>query len=138
MPAKSEPNVVSFDAGTARARIRARASGTVYSVFEFDTNDYNPIYLDDRLMSFYENEQQMRTHFNQIHNHVHMDFMEVNIFENNLFPVANRVEYIVTSMDYLKLLRVYADDEGLFVALERDEPVVPLVDAVRPIILPED
>jgi len=41
------------------------------------------------------------------------------------------VEYITTSMDFLKILRVYVGDDGLFISVDPAEPVVPIVDAIK-------
>ena len=57
-----------------------------------------------------------------------------DLFTDDLFPVAESVEYIVTAMDYLTLLRVYVDREGVFLALGPEEPVEPVVAAIEEVV----
>ncbi len=73
----------------------------------------------------------MLGHFERLHTHVHMDFMQIELFRNALFPTAERIEYIATSMDALKLLYIYVDDDALLLALESDEPVEPIVAVIK-------
>lgn len=131
MPITNASTVVGFDADAAVERIRERIDGTLYSAVEYDTATYQPLYVDDATMAFYEDEAAMDDHFGLIHSHVNLDFTEIGLFTDELFPVADEVTAITTRMDYLKLVRVYGDREGLFLAVEPGEPVEPPVTAVR-------
>ncbi|WP_435334738.1 hypothetical protein [Haloarchaeobius sp. TZWWS8] len=132
MPIRNESRLVSFDADSAVRTARKTAQGTVYSVVEYTVEDFHPLYVADETIAMYKDREQMATHFKKIHTHVHMDLLEANTLVGNLFPMANRVEHITTAMDYLKLFRLYRDDEAVFLALGPEEPVEPLVRAMRP------
>jgi hypothetical protein len=103
----------------------------LYAFCEYDTESFRPLYLSDETVSMYESRDAMLEHFETIHTNVHMDFMQSKLFRNTLFPDAERVEYITTSMDFLKILRVYVGDDGLFISVDPAEPVVPIVDAIK-------
>lgn len=112
-------------------RLRDRVQGTLFAVATYDVEDVDLLYVSDAARNFYESEEQMYDHFETIHSYVHVDFVEMELFTDELFPLAEDVEYVVTSMDFLKLVRVYEGDVGVFFSIEPDEPVVPLVEVVR-------
>ena len=82
-------------------------------------------------MARYEDEAAMQEHFDQIHSYVHLDFAEMDLFVDEVLPEANRVEYIATGLDVLTFLRIYVGQEGLFIAVDPDEPIEPIVEAVK-------
>lgn len=131
MPATNRSKLAAFDANRVRKAVQETVSGPLYSFCEYNTESFRPLYIDDRTLSMYDSREAMLEHFDRIHTNVHMDFMESKLFRNTLFPAAERVEYITTAMDYLKVLRVYVGDDGLFIAIDPDEPVVPIVDAIK-------
>ncbi|WP_436344629.1 hypothetical protein [Natronorubrum sp. FCH18a] len=131
MPATNHSALSGFDADSVRRAVQNTVSGPLYSFCEYNTESFRPLYIDDRTIAMYDDSDEMLAHFERIHTHVHMDFMQIELFRNTLFPDAERVEYIATAMDVLKLLRVYVGEDGLFLALESDEPVEPIVDVIR-------
>ncbi|SDJ52995.1 hypothetical protein [Natronorubrum texcoconense] len=131
MPATNRSKLSSFDADRVRRAVQQTVSGPLYSFCEYDTESFRPLYIDDRTIALYDSSDEMLEHFERIHTHVHMDFMQIELFRNTLFPTAERVEYIATSMDVLKLLRVYVGDEALLLALAPDEPVEPIVAVIK-------
>ncbi|WP_101295196.1 hypothetical protein [Halegenticoccus soli] len=123
--------VVSFDAEAAREAIRDAVDGSLWALVEYDADSFNPLYVDDAALAFYDDEERMLAHFAEIHSYVYIDFAEMDLF-TDLFPVAERVEYMVTGMDAFNLVRVYVSArEGLFMTLDADEPVRPVVEAIR-------
>jgi len=135
MPITNASTVVHFDADGALAAVQARASGTLRSFVEFDEETFNPLYVDDATLALYEDEAQMQAHFTNLHSYLYLDLAETDLFTEQLFPVAEAVDYLTTALDYVKLVRLYHGDEGLFLALDPDEPVQPLVDAIREAIV---
>ncbi|WP_226041960.1 hypothetical protein [Natrinema sp. DC36] len=131
MPATNRSELSAFDADRVRQVVQETVSGPLYAFCEYDTESFRPLYLSDETVSMYESRDAMLEHFETIHTNVHMDFMQSKLFRNTLFPDAERVEYITTSMDFLKILRVYVGDDGLFISVDPAEPVVPIVDAIK-------
>ena len=131
MPVTNGSTLAAFDADGALAAVRRTVSGPLYTFCEYDTTTFRPLYVDERTIERYDDREEMVEHFERIHANVHMDFMEITLFKNTLFPPAERVEYIVTAMDFLKIVRVYVGDQGLFIALDPDEPVEPVVAAIK-------
>lgn len=130
MAVQNASEVVEFDADAAFEAARGVVSGTLRSFVEFDGDAFNPLYVDDATLAFYDDEDHMLAHFSQLHSYVYLDLAEMDLFTQELFPVADRVEYITTTLDFFKLVRIYYDDEGLFLALDHDEPVEPVVRAI--------
>lgn len=130
MPPRDDSSITSFDGDAALKAALAVVDGTVYSFVEYDVDDFNVLYVDDATLAFYRDEEHMLDHFAKIHSHVNMDFMEIELFRESLFPISEEVRFMTTGMDYLKLLRIYSDLEGVFLALEPHEPVMPIVDAL--------
>lgn len=130
MPVTNASKLVKFDADAAYEKTLETVSGTLRSFVEFDRDSFNPIYVDDSTLAFYDDEAHMLEHFSQLHSYVYLDLAEMDLFTEELFPIAERVEYITTTLDVFKLVRLYFDDEGLFLALDHDEPVGPIIEAI--------
>lgn len=119
--------IVEFDVESALATARERVEGELYAAVEYDSEGFNVLYASDTTVEGYEDEAAMREHFQQIHDYVNVDFTEIELFTGALFPEADRVDYLTTTMDYLKLVRVYRGRQGVLLGLDPDEPVEPLV-----------
>lgn len=123
--------IVGFDATAALEAVRDHPEGELYTFVEFDAEEFNPLYVSPATEAFYEDEAQMLDHFDDIHSYVHLDLVEQDLFTTELFPVADRVRYVVTAMDYLTIVRVYVRQEGIFFAVEDDQVVPALVEAIE-------
>ncbi|QLG48159.1 hypothetical protein [Natrinema halophilum] len=134
MPATNRSELASFDAERVCQAVQETVTGPLYAFCEYDTESFRPLYLNDTTVSRYESRDAMLDHFERIHTNVHMDFMQIKLFRNTLFPDAGRVEYITTAMDVMKIVRVYVGDDGLFLSIDRDEPVVPIIDTIKAIV----
>jgi hypothetical protein len=131
MAIRNASTIVGFDAETGLAAIRESAEGTPFTVVEFDADRYNPLFVSEEGRALYRDEEQMTAHFDAIHSFASIDFNEIDLFTEELFPIAEDVHYIATGLDYLTLLRIYFDRSGLFIALDPDQPVDPVVEAVE-------
>jgi hypothetical protein len=77
----------------------------------------------------------MAAHFGRIHDYVNIDFTETELFTQDLFDVADRVRYKATGLDVMTILRVYLGDQtGLFLAIDRGDPVEPLVAELETVV----
>ncbi|MFC7070881.1 hypothetical protein [Halobaculum lipolyticum] len=122
---------VSFDVDAAVAAIRdAVDDEDVHVVAAFTPDTYELLSVDERTRSRYTEEAAMRAHFDRIHEYAGIDFSEIGLFVDDLFPVADGVEYIATGMDYLTLVRVFVGTEGLLLSLAPRVDVAPVVEAV--------
>lgn len=130
MAISRESEVVSFDAEAACEAARETVSGTLRAFVEFDADAFNPMHVDGETADLYDDAEHMLTHFEELHAYVHLDTLEIELF-TRLFADAERVEYVTTAFDYFQMVRVYWGEEGLFLALDPDEPVGPIVAAVR-------
>lgn len=131
MAVSNPPSVVSFDVESLRSIIEETVEGTLRSLVEYKAEEFNPLYVDDVTLGFYDDEAQMLAHFERIHSYVHLDFTEINLFTESLFPPTDRVRFLASGFDLFTLLRVYVDNEGVFLALDPDEPIEPLVAAIE-------
>ncbi|WP_224268264.1 hypothetical protein [Haloprofundus salinisoli] len=123
-------DVVTFDADAALEAVREAVDGPLYSFAVYTPEAHELLHVDDATRTFYRDREQMLAHFDEIHNYAGIDFAEMELLTEELFPIADRVSYVTTAMDYLKLLRIYFEREGVFLALAPDEPVTELVEAV--------
>jgi quinol monooxygenase YgiN len=124
-------DIVSMDVEAIVAALRERAGESLYTVVEFDADSFNTVYVSPAAREFYEDEAAMQAHFSDIHAYVHLDLVEQDLFTTELFPLADEVRYVSTAMDYLTVVRVYADGEGIFFAVEEDTLVPELVGAIE-------
>lgn len=118
------------DSAALDAALKA-VEGTLYAFVAYTSDDYRIAHVDDSLMEMYRDDAQMYDHFETIHSYVHIDFMEREMFENELFPAVGPVRSFITQMQSMTVIRVIRGDGGLFLAVEPDEPVSSLVDAVE-------
>jgi hypothetical protein len=131
MSISNSPTLLSADVEAMREAVEENVQGSLRSFVEFDEDEFNLVYVDDVSLSFYEDEDAMLEHFEQIHSYVHLDFMEKEFFTEDIFPLADRVRYITTSLDVFTVVRVYFGSQGLFLALDSGEEVQPVVEAVE-------
>lgn len=134
MPVTGQSELVEFDADAALEAARDVAGGGVRSFVEFTADDFETLYVDDGILGMYRDEEHMHEHYGRILDHLNMDFLERDAYEQTLLPNAGRVRSIVTQMEELTLLRVLYGDEGLYIALDPDEPVVAVTDAVEDVM----
>lgn len=137
MPRLNESHVADFDADTVCDAVLDTVEGPLLAFVEFDRERLNTIYVAEETVEFYEErrpsdgEAAMLEHFGQVHDYINLDFTEQDLFTESLFPEAERVEYLVTAMDLVKLVRVYLGDVALYIAVAPEEPVTPIVDVIR-------
>lgn len=133
VPIRNPTEIVEIPGEELVERIDGTVEGTLYSLVEYDITTLNVVYADEETLQFYRDRDHLLAHFDRIHSHAHRDFEQMELFLDDLFPVADRVDYIITAMDFMKLVRVYNDRNGLFIAIEPDEPVQPIIGTIRDI-----
>ena len=110
--------------------LRRRTDGPLHSVVRFDPDDFRILYVAGEAESRYPTESAMVEHFERIFAYVGIDFAEKTLFSDVLLPDAGTVRYMTTSLDSVKVVRIYEESEGVFVGVDPEEAVPPLVDAV--------
>lgn len=132
MAQTERPEIVTFDVEPVVEAALDVVEGPLYTLVEFDLETWNDLYVADETREMYESDAEMREHFDRIHGYVNLDFTEIDLFTEDLLPVADEIRYKTTAMDVMKFVRIYLDERtGLFVALDPDERVEPLVAAVE-------
>lgn len=134
MAESSPESIYPVDAAALREALSERLEGTLRSLVEFDDEGFNVLYADDTTLSFYDSVEQMHEHFGHIHGFVNLDHAEIDLFTEELFPVSEDVRYLATGLDLFTLVRVYVDDCAYFVAVDPDEPVLPVVRTIERIV----
>lgn len=126
-------SVVSFDVDAVIAAIEDALddADSLHVVAPFTPETYELAYVDDLTHSFYRDDEEMTAHFDRIHEYAGIDFSEIGLVVDDLFPIANGVEYIATGLDYLTVVRVYTGREGLFVSLDPGAEPSVVVEAMR-------
>ncbi|WP_277554304.1 hypothetical protein [Halobaculum limi] len=126
-------SVVSFDVDAVIAAIEDALddADSLHVVAPFTPETYELAYVDDLTHSFYRDDEEMTAHFDRIHEYAGIDFSEIGLVVDDLFPIANGVEYIATGLDYLTVVRVYTGREGLFVSLDPGADPTVVVEAMR-------
>lgn len=131
MTSSAGTDAVSFDTTGMLDAVEDTIEGTLRSLVAFNESGFDLLYIDELSEQFYEDEEQMMAHFEEIHSYVHVDFTEKSFYTEDLFPIADRVRFLATSFDVFTVVRIYFGDEGLFLVVDRDEPVEPIVEAVE-------
>jgi hypothetical protein len=134
MPLSRESELVGFDADAALAAARRAGGDGVRSFVEFTATEFRTLYVEDSILELYRDEDHLQEHYGQVLDHLNMDFLERDAYEQTLLPNAGRVRSIVTQMEELTLLRVLYGDEGLYIALDPDAPIVETTDAVEAVM----
>jgi hypothetical protein len=89
------------------------------------------LYDADRTYTTYPEEGTMLDHFERIFDYVGIDFAERALFTDVLLAGGGDVTYMTTCLESVKAVRAYDDEvTGVFMSVDPDEPVPPLVDVV--------
>lgn len=134
MPLSRESELVGFDADAALEAARGRAGDGVRSFVEFTATEFRTLYVEDSILEMYRDRDHLQEHYGQVLDHLNMDFLERDAYEQTLLPNAGRVRSIVTQMEEMTLLRVLYGDGGLYIALDPDASIVETTDAVEAIM----
>lgn len=134
MPLTRAPALVDLDAAAALEAARDAAGDDVWSFVEFTADEFRTLYVSDRVLSMYRDEDHLEEHYGQVLDHLNMDFLEREAYEHTLLPNAGRVRSIVTQMDDMTLLRVLYGDSGFYIALDPEAHIVPVTDAVEAVM----
>lgn len=130
---------MSSGTGDVEAAIEAlteRADGPLYTLVAFGPDDFEVLYVADETHDLYPDDSAMRGHFERIFDYVGIDFAERALFTDVLLSGAGDVQYMTTSLERVKVVRVYGGDaNGVFLALDPDEPVPPLLEVVTDTLL---
>ncbi|PSP48725.1 hypothetical protein BRC75_05905 [Halobacteriales archaeon QH_7_69_31] len=111
--------------------LRAGTDGPVYTLVRFYPYDFEVLYVDDAMNDLYPGGSAMDDHFERIFDYVGIDFAERALFTDVLLSGAGDVRYMTTSLDSIKVVRAYGgEDVGVFVALDPEEAVPPVVEVV--------
>lgn len=128
-------SVIDPDAAVEAAR--SVAGDGVQTVVSFDRHGFDVVYVDDAVLAAYGDREAMLDHYEEIHAYVNVDFTERDLFTTELFPVADQVRYMATGMDFSTLVRVYVEEEGVFLSLENGEDVEAVVAAIERVVAPD-
>jgi hypothetical protein len=134
MPVRNPESIHPVDAATLCDALFEAVGGTLRSVVEFDDDGFNVLYADDLTLSFYDSRAAMRDHFEHIHGFVNLDYTEMELFTEELFPASEGVRYLAAGLDLFTMVRVYVEGYGYFIGLDPDESVRPVVDAVEGVV----
>ena len=134
MPFIQETELVDFDARAALEAARDAGGDGVRSFVEFTADEFRTLYVDDGILSMYRDEEHLREHYERVLDHLNMDFLEREAYEQTLLPNAGRVRSIVTQMEDLTLLRVLHGDHGLYIALDPEVSIVDVTDSVETVM----
>lgn len=131
MPFTQEAELADIDAEGALEAAREAGGDGVRSFVEFTAEDIRTLYVDDGILSMYRDESHLNEYYEQVLDHLNMDFLEREAYEKTLLPNAGRVRSIVTRMEELTLLRVLYEDSGFYIALAPDAPIAAVTEAVE-------
>ena len=120
MPVCNPESVYPVEATALREALSAAVEGTLRSLVEFDDEAFTVLYADDLTLSFYDSPEHMHEHFEQVHGFVNLDYSEMDLFTDELFPVSEEVRYLASGLDLFTMVRVYVGDCAYFVALDPD------------------
>lgn len=134
MTITGESKLVDLDADAALERARDVCGDGVQSLMEFTHDEYNIVYVHEDIVSMYRDEEHLREHYGRVLDHLHMDFMERDTYENTLLPNAGRVTSLVTRMDELTLLRVFDEQAGLYIALDPGCSAEAVIEVIEPLL----
>jgi hypothetical protein len=130
VPYRSEPSIAGFDAAAAVEVARSTAGEDLLVAVEYDRESFATLYAADALVTFYGGEAAMREQFQRIHSFVNLDFMERDVI-TDVFRGTGTPRAFTTYTDRNALVRLLAEDSGLFLGLEPAVEVTAVVEAVE-------
>jgi hypothetical protein len=118
------------DVDAAIAGPRERSDGPLYTLVMFDPDDVEVPYVADRTYDRYPDEGAMLDHFERIFDYLRIDFAERARYTDVLLAGAADVMDMTTCLESVEAVRAYDDVTGVFMSVDPDEHVPPLVDVV--------
>ena len=122
-----------FDAERALDAARSSVGDSLRVCIEYDAERFTTLYADGTLLELYGDEEMMLEQFAEVHSYVHVDFTERDLFED-LFYGAGDVRAFVTCMEHTTAVRCVTGEFGLFLGLDPDAAVTPVVEAVERVL----
>lgn len=133
---KSSPTItgssilVEFDADAVLETVRAMAGDTIGVCVEYNTRSFNILYLEESLENRFEDLDELYEVGEDLHTTLFIDFTEQKLL-NDFHPVLGEMRASVTYMSGLTMIRVIQEDEGLFLTIEPDAQVTPVIEAIE-------
>lgn len=127
---RSRSMLVDFDADAAVDAVDEVASDSMGVCAEYTPRSYNVLYLAPAVEAQFESLDELFEVGDDLHTTMSVDVVQRELFDD-YHPAFGEVRAFVTFFEGVVLVRVAVGAEGLFVALEPDSPVTPVVGAVE-------
>lgn len=130
MPYRSESSIAGFDAAAAVEAAQSVAGEDLLVAVEYDRESFATLYAADALVEFYGGEAAMGEQFTRVHSFVTLDLMERDVI-GDVLQGTGTTRAFATYTDTNALVRLLAEDSGLFLGLEPAVEVTAVVEAVE-------
>lgn len=126
---KNPSTLVRFNADAALAAAHDVAGSSLRGCAEFTPSNYHILYLSEIVLDAYDDFAAFIDMADDyLHSIASTDRLERDVGSSN--PMVGIPRAFITCHDHGVRIRVYEGDQGLFLTVDRDVPVMEVVDAV--------
>lgn len=127
---RSTSILVDFDADAAVDAVKDVAGDSCGLCAEYNVRTYNVLFVNPVLEQQFESLDELYEVGDDLHTTLYVDFTQQELLDD-YHPAFGDVRALVTYLEGFVFVRVIVGTEGLFVALEPDSPVTPVVEAIE-------
>lgn len=125
---RPEPSIVGEAGAAAIAAARESLGDDIRTIAEYDTDDYEVLYISEWLRERLGEEGVEET-TRQLHGYVHLDFVERDLY-GDLTPDAGAVRTNITRLEHATFVRYLVGDAGIFLSVAPDADLTALCEAM--------
>jgi len=127
---ESEPELAAFDAKAVARAADAAVGDGLRVVVEYDETEYNPLYVDDRVLEKLGGREGLVSLADDLHSDFRLDFTQQELYEE-VYSNFGSVRAFVVVLDEAVVVRFVADTTGLYVSIDPDASLDGVLDAVE-------
>lgn len=127
---ESEPELADFDATAVGRAVDAAVGDGLRVVVEYDETEYNPLYVDDRVLEKLGGQAGLTSLADDLHSDFRLDFTQQELYEE-VYGDFGSVRAFIVVLDEAVVVRFVAEDSGLYVSIDPDASLDGVLDAVQ-------
>lgn len=125
----AEPQLHDFETSALVAEL----APNLQIVAEYNTESYNDLYVSDDVIEELGGQDEYDKQRKKIEDFLRMDYIDRHAY-GDIVPRAGDSDLFVTQAANVLLIRLFVDDDALFVSVERDGSIGASIDTVEGVV----
>jgi len=133
MPFVTDSDLVDYDAEAAVEAARAATDPALLAAAAFTVDGIRLLYVSEELLDRYGSHEAVSDVTERVHSYIRLDLIERDLF-GDMVPAVSSTRAFTTHTDSTLIVRVLAEDEGLYCSFMPEAEATAVVEAVEPIL----